>query len=339
MAESHPAPPPGRRASLAARVVGGGARGARAVARATGVDDAVDLATEEAIVRALESPGVERALIRVLEGPAAEDALHRLLQSPAVERALTDALDSEMVDRLWERLLASDEAQKLVERIANAPEVRAAVAMQGVGLVEDLGRQVRRVADRLDDVVEAGVRGLFRRPRRATRTKRAGLISRGLALALDAGLLNLAFIATTALVALVASAVFPEPDGASTPAIALGAGAWILGIGAYLVFFWTLAGQTPGMRVLGIRLDRGDGTRRLRFRQAVRRLVGVGVSILCLGLGFFAVLFSDRRQGWHDRMAGTEVVPDERRERAPWTERAVERTITGSEREDLETAP
>jgi uncharacterized RDD family membrane protein YckC len=239
-----------------------------------------------------------------------------------VERALTEALDSEMVDRLWERLLASDEAQKLVERIANAPEVRGAVAMQGVGLVEDLGRQVRRVADRLDNVVEFAVRGVVRRPRRATRTNRAGLITRGLALALDAGLLNLAFVATTALVALVASAVFPEPDGASGPAIAIGAGAWVLAIGVYLVFFWTLAGQTPGMRVLGIRLDRGDGTRRLTFRQAVRRLFGVGISILCLGLGFLAVLFSDRRQGWADRMAGTEVVEDERRLTDSWTEPA-----------------
>ena len=61
MAE-HPLPPgghPSRRALL------GGAPAARAVAERTGIDDAVDLATEEAIVRALESPAVERALVRV----------------------------------------------------------------------------------------------------------------------------------------------------------------------------------------------------------------------------------------------------------------------------------
>ena len=66
-----------------------------------------------------------------------------------------------MVDRIWERLLASDEAQKLVERIAEAPEVRAAVAAQGVGLLADLGRGARRAARRLDDGVERVVRRLL----------------------------------------------------------------------------------------------------------------------------------------------------------------------------------
>ena len=54
-------------------------------------------------------------------------------------------LDSELVDHVWDRLLASDEAQKLIERIAEAPELRAAIAAQGVGLLRDIGRQVRRL--------------------------------------------------------------------------------------------------------------------------------------------------------------------------------------------------
>ena len=300
-----------RRGSLAARLLGGGARGARAVAEATGIDDAVDLATEEAIVRALESPAVERALIRVLEGPAAEQAIERLLQSPTVERALLNTLDSELVDHVWERLLTSDEAQRLVERIAEAPEVRAAIASQGVGLVEDLGRQVRHLADHLDTAIESVARRLARKPKRVEPTRRAGLISRGLALLIDAALLNAAFIGLTALVAWVASAVFETGD-ASGQVIALGVVAWLAGTAGYLVFFWTLTGQTPGMRFLGIRLDDGDGTPQLSFRAARRRLVGIMLSIVPLGLGFLAVLLSDRRQGWHDRFAGTEVVFVER---------------------------
>src|SRR5918995_4585186 len=121
---------PVRRPSVAARLLGGSARSARVVAEATGIDDAVDLATEEAIVRALESPAVERALVRVLESEAAQEAFERTLSSPAVERAAVRVLDSELVDHVWDRLLASDEAQRLVERIAAAPEVRAAIAQQ-----------------------------------------------------------------------------------------------------------------------------------------------------------------------------------------------------------------
>src|SRR5687767_15686499 len=102
------------RPSLAARLLGRGAQGAAAVAGATGIDDALELATEEALVKALESPAVERAIERVLEAPATEEAIQRLLASPGVERALFDALDSELVDRIWERLLTSDETQKLI---------------------------------------------------------------------------------------------------------------------------------------------------------------------------------------------------------------------------------
>src|SRR3954452_1690076 len=169
MEESHSGsepPPRGGRAPLPARLLGGGYRGARRVAGATGVDRAVEAAAEEAIVRAIESPAVERALARGLRGPAVEEAVGDALASPAVEAALLEALDSELVDRVWDRLLASDELQRLVERIAEAPEVRSAITSQGVGLLDDLRREVRKAARRLDDAVERVARRLLRRPQR-----------------------------------------------------------------------------------------------------------------------------------------------------------------------------
>src|SRR5918997_1322230 len=80
--------------------------------------------------------------------------LDRAIASPAVERAAIKVLDSELVDRVWAHLLASDEAQKLVERIAEAPEVRAALTQQGVGLIEDLGRGVREFSDHFDAAID-----------------------------------------------------------------------------------------------------------------------------------------------------------------------------------------
>ena len=305
MAARRPTPP---RTSLAARLLGGGARGARAVADATGIDDAVELATEEVIVRALESPAVERALVRVFEGPAAEEAVERLLSSPAVERAVLNGLDSDLVDKAWERLLASDEAQKLVERIAEAPEVRAALASQGVGLLEDLGRQVRRIAHRLDGVAESFARRLARRPPRTEPTDNAGLATRALGLLIDGAIVNGAFFALSALFTFAASAVFGDFETSSAPALTLGAVAFAAITSGYLLFFWTLAGQTPGMRLLGIRLDDFDGTHRLSPRTAVRRLVGIVLAALPLGAGFLVVLVSDRRRGLHDRIANTEVI-------------------------------
>lgn len=302
------AEPPPRRRSLAARVLGGGVRGAAAVADATGLDDAAEAALEEAIVRALESPAVERALVRVLEGPAVEETVERVLASPAVERALLEALDSQLVDTVWERLLASDEAQKLVERIAEAPEVRAALASQGVGLVEDLGRQVRRVSNRLDGIAEAVARRVARRPPRAAPSDNAGLVTRALALGVDGAIVNAVFVGASALLAMAAQAVFPEASGTSRSALAVGGVLWFALVGCYLMFFWTLTGQTPGMRLLGIALGDASGRRRVPPRAAFRRLVGIGLSVLTFGAGFLVVLLSDRRRGLADRLAGTEVV-------------------------------
>jgi uncharacterized RDD family membrane protein YckC len=305
-----------RRASLPERLFGTSARGARRVARATGVEDAAEALAEEAIVRAIESEAAERAIARVLQGPAVEEAVEQALASPAVERALTDAIDSEMVDRVWERLLASDEAQKLVERIAQAPEVRAAVAAQGAGLLDDIGREAAKTTHRLDDVVERVARRLLFRPQRQRQTGRAGLISRALALALDAAILNAAFFAASSIVALFASAVLDE---SSAPAIAVGAGIWLFAGALYLTSFWALAGQTPGMRFMRIRLDSG-GVRGIGFRRAVRRVFGLVVSAIPLGIGFLAILFSERRRGWLDRIAGTEVLYTETaRPPAPWS--------------------
>ena len=126
-AASHPGAPPAARRACS----GSAPAPASASPRRPGIDEAVERTTEEAIVRALESPAVERAIIRVLESDAAQESLERTLSSPAVERAADQVLDSELVDHVWDRLLASDEVQKLVERIAEAPEVRAAIAVSG----------------------------------------------------------------------------------------------------------------------------------------------------------------------------------------------------------------
>ncbi len=294
-----------RRRPLPARLLGIGARAGERVASAAGIDDAVETATEEAIVRALESPAVERAIIRVLESEAAQDALERTLSSPAVERAAVKVLDSELVDHVWDRLLASDEAQRLIERIATAPEIRQAIASQGVGLLDDIGRQIRDLGGRFDDALERVVRKVIGRPRTEP-TRNVGLVTRGLAAFLDGALLNGILLATTALLGIVISAVF-TPDHVSAPAIVIGSAAWILVASAYLFTFWSLAGQTPGMRILSIRIEK-DGSRRLGGRVARRRLGGVFLSILALGIPFLAIIIRDDRRGYHDRRAGTVVV-------------------------------
>lgn len=311
--------PPDGRTPIPARLLGVGFKGARTVTKATGIDRAVENAAEEAIVAAVESKAVERAMARVLEGPVVQEAVDGALESEKVKQALLEAMDSELVDEVWKRLLASDQAQQLVERIAEAPEVRAAISAQGIGLLGDVGRTIGNTARRLDDRVERLLRRIFLRPQRLLPSDRAGIVSRGLAMLVDGVFVNLAFTAFAALVTIVANA-FGGGEGGTTVAIAIGSTAW-LGFGAvYLLGFWSLAGQTPGMRFLGIRLDE----ERLPPRRSVRRLVGLGLSVIAFGIGFLGIVFSERRRAWEDRFSGTEVLYEERRpEPAPWSQPAV----------------
>jgi len=306
----------GRPATLPGRLLDGGARGARRVVGATGLDRAVESVAEEAIVRAIESPAVEGALERVLRGPMVEEAVGAAINSPAVERSVMEALDSEMVDRVWARLLAGDETQRLVERIAEAPELRAAIAAQSVGVFEDLAQQARGVASRLDGAVERPARFLGRRGHRAEAPSQAGAVTRLMALIADAGILNAFFLIASALVALVASLIVPD----DSIGIAIGAGLWACAATIYLFVFWATAGQTPGMRLMGIRLlvrgspEPGAG-------RALRRLVGTGLSLLTLGAGFLPILFTRRRVGLPDLIGGTEVVyAPSAVSAAPWSE-------------------
>ncbi|MDX6603932.1 MAG: hypothetical protein QOF23_441 [Solirubrobacterales bacterium] len=308
------------RLPLSARLLGVGARGVRGVGRATGIDRAVEVAAEEAIVAAIESEAVERAMARVLQGPVVEDAVQGALESDAVKRALLEAMDSELVDEVWRRLLASEETQQLIERIAGAPELRAAISAQGVGLLEDIGRTIGRIARGLDARFERVVRRIFFQPRRLAPSGHAGAVSRTLAMVIDGLFVNLSFSAAAAIVALVNTAFGGANNGLSGIEIAAGTFAWFALGAVYLLTFWSLAGQTPGMRFLGIRLSQG----RLPLRRAIRRLVGLALSVVSFGIGFLGIVFRDDRRGWGDRFADLDVVYDERRpEPAPWSAVAV----------------
>jgi len=303
MEEGGSTPPDHRSPPLGARLIGGAAGAARAVAGVTGIDRTIEAATEEAIVRAIESEAVERAIVRVLQGPVVEDAVQGALTSPAVERAVIEALDSEMVDRVWAELLDSDEVQKLIERIADAPEIRSAIASQGLGLLDDISGQLQRATRGLDDAIERIVRAVLRKRKREERPPQAGLVTRGTAFAADLGIIDVGFIAFSALVALI----WGTGQGASVAAILAGIGVWIVIGGIYLTFFWSLAGQTPGMRLLGIRIEH-EGSHRLGFKTARRRVVALLLAIIPLGLGLVGIVTREKRQGFHDRVAGTEVL-------------------------------
>jgi len=241
---------------------------------------------------------VERGIDRIVD---------TALQSETVERNAVKVLDSELLDRLWRRLLASDEAQQLVERVAEAPEVRSAITSQGVGLLEDVRRSLRRAARRLDDHLEAFARRVFRFKQRTGRPIYAGGVTRLIALALDAAILNGILLGISAAVALIVNALSSGDQSAGPVTIAFGAVAWVVAAVLYLTIFWSLAERTPGMTFLGLRILTEEGGP-LPPRRGLRRVAGLVLAAIPAGLGFLGVLLDDRRRGWQDRFGSSVVL-------------------------------
>lgn len=74
------------------------------------------------------------------------------------------------------------------------------------------------------------------------------------------------------------------------------------------VAFWIAKGATPGKMALGVRIvDAADGGRP-DAAQFIGRYVASFLSLFALGLGYFWIAIDARKQGWHDKLAGTVVV-------------------------------
>ncbi|HET6831504.1 MAG TPA: RDD family protein [Solirubrobacterales bacterium] len=305
---------------IGGRLLEGGARGVGRLAGATGIDRTVEVAVEEAIVRALESAAVERAVARLIEDGRLATAIEDSIDEERLEATIRRAIDSEVADRVWEEILAGEKAQMLVERIAEAPEVRAAIASQGAGLISDLGRQLQRTAAAVDDFLDRIARRLLRRPPRSGATDHVGLAGRGIALLADFGILAAGFALFTALLSGVLQLLTDE----NLPPLVAGLlsfGGLVIGA-TYLVGFWAFEGQTPGMRFLSIRLEH-EGSPEIGVGRAFRRLVGSVLAVLPFCLGLVPILLNERRRGLQDRIADTDVVRRDNRVLAPWSENRV----------------
>ncbi len=75
----------------------------------------------------------------------------------------------------------------------------------------------------------------------------------------------------------------------------------------YFTWFHGSVGQTPGKMLLGLRVVQATGEP-MTFGLAFLRWAGYLVSKLAVYLGFIWIAFDRRKQGWHDKIAGTVVV-------------------------------
>ncbi len=133
----------------------------------------------------------------------------------------------------------------------------------------------------------------------------AGIVTRAVALALDAAIVQAVLLAGAALLALVWSLVSEVELGELGRVIA--ACAWGAAVAGYFVTFWSTVGQTPGMRLMDVHVETAAGETPGVGRSMVR-VVGLALAIVPLFAGFLPVLLDDRRRGLHDLLAGTVVL-------------------------------
>lgn len=134
-------------------------------------------------------------------------------------------------------------------------------------------------------------------------TENAGLVSRFLAYILDALAVALSVGAGVVVAGLVASV-----NGAAardlTRVLISGCLMFLPAVLAlYFAFFWTLAGRTPGMAVLGLRVVRADG-RQVRWPAALVR----ALLLAYFPIGALLLVVNRRHYALHDMIARTAVI-------------------------------
>lgn len=137
----------------------------------------------------------------------------------------------------------------------------------------------------------------------------AGPLSRLGAFLIDVAIVWFGFVLTAAGATFIVDTI---TRGENTRDFSLGPiGLVILAAGAFL-YLWlslALAGRTPGMGVVGVRVVNRQGGP-LSGRQPLIRTLVFPFSFLIFGLGFLGIFISPERRTLHDAAAGTVVVYD-----------------------------
>jgi uncharacterized RDD family membrane protein YckC len=270
----------------------------RAVTRAPIVGPPLRRAEDALAARGREAEVKGRA--RVTE--VAEHEIDRAMAGPLPDSVARSAAEHNVVERVGQEVLTTKEFE---EAVASALESRLAAELA----TRALTHQTRTFAD---DVIAAIRSRLGRFDDRITRGEATpgygGLTVRGVAFAVDFVLAHLIVLLIAAILALISAIVGRFFSGWEAGA-ALG-GSSFIALGIYLVTFWTLTGQTPGMNLMGVRVKDADGQAPGVVR-SLARLIGLALAIIPLFAGFLPVLFDGRRRALQDFVAQTVVVTDD----------------------------
>ncbi|MGN6379024.1 MAG: RDD family protein [Gaiellales bacterium] len=246
---------------------------------------------------------VDEMVASVSEDERTERIVRQLLASPALEQFLAEALESKLTSDLADKLLQNPELQRVID-----DAVRSAMARQATSLADQMAGSARRA----DDAIESPPRRWFgRAPRPAPpaagrpAVPYAGLGSRGAGFLVDFAAVHILFLIGCGLALLAVALIGRNPSQGLADVLAVIG--WVLVVMTYTVGFWSGAGQTPGMRMMRLRVAGADGRPPGVWRSLIR-LAGLIVAILFVFIGILPMLVDERRRALQDFLAGTVVL-------------------------------
>lgn len=264
---------------------------------------------------ALSSRG-EARVRRWVERGVIEEQRSRAILNSTVSKAANSSLN---------RVVESPQVQGLVGELVQA---------QGQSLSRRFLEEFRALAVRGDQAVARLARRIVRRPKKemppfpravtaplsvhnapsTLEGRAAGFVSRLFAFLVDVVLISITVRGTGWLledIRIVTGASFNLPfltsAGDGTAPIFVTVGGGLIMSAAYFVFFWSVAGITPGKALMGVRVVTRDG-RGLSLVRSMVRLFGYALSTLFYGLGYLWIAIDNRREAWHDKIARTAVI-------------------------------
>ena len=81
----------------------------------------------------------------------------------------------------------------------------------------------------------------------------------------------------------------------------------LLGL-VYFIGFWAWRGHTVGMMPFNLQVVRADDGTKIDWVRGFLRYIGLIISAIPLFIGLIWAAFDSRKQGWHDKIAGTVVI-------------------------------
>ncbi|MCP4387621.1 MAG: RDD family protein [Gammaproteobacteria bacterium] len=76
------------------------------------------------------------------------------------------------------------------------------------------------------------------------------------------------------------------------------------------IVFWHFKSATPGKMIMGIKIVDAKTLDKASTGKLLLRYMGYYISMIPLFLGIFWVGWDQRKQGWHDKIAGTLVIKE-----------------------------